>query len=117
MRRLAALLSLLDYSDQRERRSRRRAAVEWTMPATPDAARPGAKRGCPGKTGPRSVLMASFGEGEPDDPAACRGLANSNYWGHQVRALQSGYRVIVGWTAAATAAAPETSRRAIRHAT
>jgi predicted alpha/beta-fold hydrolase len=40
------------------------------------------------------IWYASFGDGEPVI-LLHGGLANSNYWGHQVRALQSRYRVIV----------------------
>jgi len=40
------------------------------------------------------IWYASFGEGDPVI-LLHGGLANSDYWGHQVRALQSHYRVIV----------------------
>lgn len=40
------------------------------------------------------IWYATFGRGEPVIMIH-GGLANSNYWGHQVRALQSRYRVIV----------------------
>jgi pimeloyl-ACP methyl ester carboxylesterase len=40
------------------------------------------------------IWYSSFGEGDPVI-LLHGGLANSNYWGHQVRALQSHYRVIV----------------------
>jgi alpha-beta hydrolase superfamily lysophospholipase len=40
------------------------------------------------------IWYASFGEGDPV-LLLHGGLANSTYWGYQVRALQSHYRVIV----------------------
>src|SRR5215469_7534445 len=40
------------------------------------------------------IWYATFGQGEPVI-LLHGGLANSNYWGNQVRALKSQYRVIV----------------------
>ena len=69
------------------------AAPQWlTLPATPTLPK-ATESGFAALNGVR-IWYASFGRGEPV-VLVHGGLANANYWGHQVRALQTHYRVIV----------------------
>jgi pimeloyl-ACP methyl ester carboxylesterase len=69
------------------------AEPQWlTLPPTPTLPET-AQSGVAAVNGVK-IWYASFGEGEPVI-LLHGGLANSNYWGHQVRALQSRYHVIV----------------------
>ena len=69
------------------------AEPQWlTLPATPSLPR-AAQSGYAPVNGVR-IWYAIFGRGEPV-LLLHGGLANSNYWGNQVRGLQAGYRVIV----------------------
>jgi pimeloyl-ACP methyl ester carboxylesterase len=69
------------------------AAPQWlTLPATPTLPKPD-QSGLAPVNGVK-IWYASFGSGEPVI-LLHGGLANSNYWGHQVRALAGRYRVIV----------------------
>jgi pimeloyl-ACP methyl ester carboxylesterase len=69
------------------------AAPQWlTLPPTPTLPK-AAQSGIAAVNGIR-IWYATFGRGEPV-VMLHGGLANSNYWGHQVRALQRRYRVIV----------------------
>jgi pimeloyl-ACP methyl ester carboxylesterase len=69
------------------------AAPQWlTLPATP--ALPKATESGLAAVNGIKIWFASFGRGEPV-VLLHGGLANANYWGHQVRALQTHYRVIV----------------------
>jgi pimeloyl-ACP methyl ester carboxylesterase len=69
------------------------AAPQWlTLPATPTLPK-ATESGFAALNGVR-IWYASFGRGEPV-VLLHGGLANANYWGHQVRALQTHYRVIV----------------------
>jgi hypothetical protein len=78
------------------------AASQWlNLPPTPTLPK-AAQSGFAPVNGIR-LWYAVFGRGEPVI-LLHGGLANANYWGHQVRALQRHYQVIV-WTAAATGAA------------
>jgi pimeloyl-ACP methyl ester carboxylesterase len=91
MRRFAALLSCWIIAISAN--GAVAAEPQWlTLPATPTLPDP-AQSGVAPVNGIK-IWYASFGEGEPVI-LLHGGLANSNYWGHQVRALQSGYRVIV----------------------
>jgi pimeloyl-ACP methyl ester carboxylesterase len=66
---------------------------EWlTLPATPTLPK-AAQSGYAPVNGIK-IWYATFGRGEPVI-LLHGGLANSNYWGNQVRALQEHYRVIV----------------------
>jgi pimeloyl-ACP methyl ester carboxylesterase len=91
MHRLAALLSCWIIAISANGAAA--AESQWlTLPETPTLPDP-AQSGIAPVNGIK-IWYASFGEGEPVI-LLHGGLANSNYWGHQVRALQSGYRVIV----------------------
>jgi len=69
------------------------AAPQWlTLPPTPTLPK-SAQSGFAPVNGIK-VWYATFGRGEAV-VMLHGGLANANYWGHQVRALQSHYRVIV----------------------
>jgi pimeloyl-ACP methyl ester carboxylesterase len=69
------------------------AAPQWlTLPATPTL--PSAAQSGLAPVNGIKIWYASFGRGEPV-LLIHGGLANSNYWGHQVRALQRHYRVVV----------------------
>lgn len=69
------------------------AAPQWlTLPPTPTLPK-AAQSGVVPVNGIR-IWYATFGRGEPV-VMLHGGLANANYWGHQVRALQHHYRVIV----------------------
>ena len=69
------------------------AAPQWlTLPATPT--RPSAAQSGLAPVNGIKIWYASFGRGEPV-LLIHGGLANSNYWGHQVRALLKHYRVVV----------------------
>lgn len=69
------------------------AAPQWqTLPATPTLPK-ATESGLAAVNGIK-IWFASFGRGEPV-VLLHGGLANANYWGHQVRALQTHYRVIV----------------------
>jgi len=69
------------------------AAPQWlTLPATPTL--PSAAQSGLAPVNSIKIWYASFGQGEPV-LLIHGGLANSNYWGHQVRALQKHYRVVV----------------------
>ena len=69
------------------------AAPQWlTLPATPTL--PSAAQSGLAPVNGIKIWYASFGRGEPV-LLIHGGLANSNYWGHQVRALQKHYRVVV----------------------
>ena len=69
------------------------AEPQWlTLPPTPNLPKP-AQSGLAPVNGVK-LWYASFGQGEPV-LLLHGGLANANYWGHQVRALQQRYRVIV----------------------
>ena len=69
------------------------AAPQWlTLPATPTL--PSAAQSGLAPVNGIKIWYASFGQGEPV-LLIHGGLANSNYWGHQVRALQKHYRVVV----------------------
>jgi pimeloyl-ACP methyl ester carboxylesterase len=66
---------------------------QWlSLPPTPDL--PTAAQSGMAPVNGVKIWYATFGEGKPVI-LLHGGLANSNYWGHQVRALQSRYRVIV----------------------
>ena len=68
-------------------------AQQWmTLPPTPVLPKPD-KSGYAPVNGIR-IWYAEFGKGEPV-LFVHGGLANSNYWGHQVRAFKDRYRVIV----------------------
>ena len=68
-------------------------APQWlTLPPTPTLPK-AAQSGFAPVNGIR-IWYATFGRGEPV-VMLHGGLANSNYWGHQVRALQQRYQVIV----------------------
>jgi pimeloyl-ACP methyl ester carboxylesterase len=72
-----------------------RAAAEpqWlTLPPTPTLPKPAQSGYAPVNN--INIWYATFGEGEPV-VLLHGGLANANYWGGQVRALQKQYRVIV----------------------
>ncbi len=73
------------------------AEPQWlTLPPTPSLPKPAAERLCAGQRHQDLVrhvrLQRPWGE-----PVILLhgGLANANYWGNQVRALEKGYRVIV----------------------
>jgi pimeloyl-ACP methyl ester carboxylesterase len=69
------------------------AAPQWlTLPPTPTLPKP-AQSGFAAVNGIR-IWYATFGRGEPV-VLLHGGLANSSYWGHQVRALQRRYQVVV----------------------
>ena len=69
------------------------AAPQWlTLPPTPTLPKP-AQSGFAPVNGIK-IWYATFGRGEPV-VMIHGGLANSSYWGHQVRALQKQYQVIV----------------------
>jgi pimeloyl-ACP methyl ester carboxylesterase len=69
------------------------AAPQWlTLPATPSL--PKAVRSGLVPVNGIKIWYASFGHGEPV-LMLHGGLANADYWGHQVRALQTHYQVIV----------------------
>jgi pimeloyl-ACP methyl ester carboxylesterase len=69
------------------------AASQWlTLPPTPSLHKAVASGYAP-VDGIR-IWYATFGHGQPV-LLLHGGLANANYWGNQVRALQSGYRVVV----------------------
>jgi pimeloyl-ACP methyl ester carboxylesterase len=69
------------------------AEPQWmTLPPTPDL--PTAAQSGAAPVNGVKIWYAVFGEGEPVI-LLHGGLANSNYWGLQVRALQPHYRVIV----------------------
>jgi len=69
------------------------AAPQWlTLPPTPTL--PSAAQSGLAPVNGIKIWYASFGQGEPV-LLIHGGLANSNYWGHQVRALQKHYRVVV----------------------
>ena len=69
------------------------AAPQWlTLPPTPTLPK-ATQSGVAPVNGIR-IWYATFGRGEPV-VMLHGGLANANYWGHQVRALQQHYRVIV----------------------
>jgi pimeloyl-ACP methyl ester carboxylesterase len=66
---------------------------QWlTLPPTPALPRPAQTALAP--LNGIKIWYAIFGRGEPVI-LLHGGLANANYWGHQVRALQQRYRVIV----------------------
>jgi len=70
-----------------------RAEPQWeTLPPTPTLPKP-AQSGYAPVNGIR-IWYASFGRGEPV-LLLHGGLANSNYWGHQVPVLTGRYRVVV----------------------
>lgn len=70
-----------------------RAEPQWmTLPPTPEL--PTAAQSGTAPVNGIKIWYAVFGEGEPVI-LLHGGLANSNYWGLQVRALQPHYRVIV----------------------
>src|ERR1700754_3388121 len=70
-----------------------RAAPQWlSLPPTPTLPK-ATQSGLAPVNGVR-IWYAVFGRGEPVIMLH-GGLANSNYWGHQVRALQRRYQVIV----------------------
>jgi pimeloyl-ACP methyl ester carboxylesterase len=70
-----------------------KAEPQWmTLPPTPDL--PTAVQSGAAPVNGVKIWYAVFGEGEPVI-LLHGGLANSNYWGLQVRALQPHYRVIV----------------------
>ncbi len=84
--RLFALIVLLASSAAQ-------AEPQWmTLPPTPDL--PTAAQSGTAPVNGVKIWYAVFGEGEPVI-LLHGGLANSNYWGLQVRALQPHYRVIV----------------------
>jgi pimeloyl-ACP methyl ester carboxylesterase len=69
------------------------AEPQWlTLPPTPTLPKP-AQSGTATVNGIK-LWYATFGQGKPVI-LLHGGLANANYWGHQVRALQPCYRVIV----------------------
>jgi pimeloyl-ACP methyl ester carboxylesterase len=69
------------------------ATPQWlNLPPTPSLPKP-ARSGLVPVNGIK-VWYASFGHGEPV-VLLHGGLANANYWGHQVRALEGRYQVIV----------------------
>jgi pimeloyl-ACP methyl ester carboxylesterase len=69
------------------------AAPQWlTLPATPTL--PSAAQSGLAPVNGIKIWYASFGRGEPV-LLIHGGLAKSNYWGHQVRALLKHYRVVV----------------------
>ena len=69
------------------------AAPQWlTLPATPTL--PSAAQSGLAPLNGIKIWYANFGQGEPV-LLIHGGLANSNYWGHQVRALLKHYRVVV----------------------
>jgi pimeloyl-ACP methyl ester carboxylesterase len=69
------------------------AAPQWlNLPPTPSLPEP-ERSGLVPVNGVK-IWYASFGHGEPV-VLLHGGLANSNYWGHQVRALEGRYQVIV----------------------
>lgn len=69
------------------------AAQQWlTLPPTPSL--PQAAQSGYAPVNGIKIWYATFGRGEPVI-LLHGGLANSNYWGNQVRALESHYRVIV----------------------
>jgi pimeloyl-ACP methyl ester carboxylesterase len=70
-----------------------RAEPQWlTLPPTPEL--PKANESGLAPVNGVNIWYATFGEGKPVI-LLHGGLANSNYWGDQVRALQSRYNVIV----------------------
>jgi pimeloyl-ACP methyl ester carboxylesterase len=69
------------------------AAPQWlTLPPTPTLPKPTQSGFAP--VNGIKIWYATFGRGEPV-VLLHGGLANSNYWGHQVRALQRHYQVVV----------------------
>jgi pimeloyl-ACP methyl ester carboxylesterase len=69
------------------------AEPQWlTLPPTPTLPK-AAQSGYAGVNGVK-IWYATFGRGEPVI-LLHGGLANANYWGNQVRALQTHYRVVV----------------------
>jgi pimeloyl-ACP methyl ester carboxylesterase len=69
------------------------AAPQWlTLPPTPSL--PTAEQSGLAPVNGIKIWYATFGRGEPV-VLLHGGLANSSYWGHQVRALQAHYQVIV----------------------
>ena len=90
MRRIAILFSLLILLAPAAALG---AVPQWlTLPPTPTLPKP-AQSGTAPVNGIK-LWYATFGRGEPVI-LLHGGLANANYWGHQVRALQPRYRVIV----------------------
>jgi hypothetical protein len=90
MHRLAILFSLLILLAPAAALG---AEPQWlTLPPTPTLPKP-AQSGTAAVNGIK-LWYATFGQGEPVI-LLHGGLANANYWGHQVRALQPRYRVIV----------------------
>lgn len=89
MRLIAKLLALVVFLAA----SAAHAEPQWlTLPATPEL--PKAVESGLAPVNGVNIWYATFGEGEPVI-LIHGGLANSNYWGEQVRALQARYRVIV----------------------
>src|SRR5579862_4344552 len=85
MRVLAALCSLLLLCGAGE--------PQWlTLPPTPSL--PQAAQSGTAPVNGIKIWYAVFGQGEPVI-LLHGGLANADYWGHQVRALQPHYRVVV----------------------
>jgi alpha-beta hydrolase superfamily lysophospholipase len=69
------------------------AEPQWlTLPPTPSLP-PAARQGVAPVNGVR-IWYAEFGQGEPVI-LLHGGLANSNYWGNQLRALRGRYQLIV----------------------
>jgi len=90
MHRLAILFSLLILLASAAALG---AEPQWlTLPPTPTLPKP-AQSGTATVNGIK-LWYATFGQGKPVI-LLHGGLANANYWGHQVRALQPRYRVIV----------------------
>ena len=70
-----------------------RAEQQWlTLPPTPSLPKPAQSGFAP--VNDIRIWYATFGHGQPV-LLLHGGLANSNYWGNQIPALASGYRVIV----------------------
>src|SRR5262249_31903754 len=91
MRRFAALLSCWILAIAANDAA---AEPQWlTLPPTPTLPETAQQSGAAPVNGIK-IWYASFGAGDPVI-LLHGGLANSNYWGNQVRALQSRYRVIV----------------------
>lgn len=64
-----------------------------TLPETPGLPAPDTTGTVP--TDGAQIWFATFGQSGPFVTLLHGGLANSNYWGHQARALSANYRVIV----------------------
>jgi pimeloyl-ACP methyl ester carboxylesterase len=89
MRRVARLLTFILLFAS----SAAHGEPQWlSLPPTPDL--PTAAQSGTAPVNGVKIWYATFGDGKPVI-LLHGGLANSNYWGHQVRALQSRYRVIV----------------------